>query len=61
MSKTIRWYQKYDMTYNPYWHRHELKDVRIALHRRYRHRNKIAIKNGIDIELERRTTGWVTY
>jgi len=61
MARTTRWYYRLNMVRNPYWYRHELKYVRIKLHRRYRHRNRITLRKGVDIESEPRTTGWETY
>lgn len=61
MTKTIRWYHKLGMSYNPYWFRHEVRYIRTLLHRRFRYNNRIAIKKWKDIEIEPRTRGWITY
>jgi len=61
MSRTVRWYHIFGRSYNPQWFRHELKCIRIKLHRRFRHKNKVNIKKGLEIESEPRTTGWETY
>ncbi len=61
MTETIRWYHKLGKYYNLYWFRHELKCIRIELHRKFRHRNKVAVKKGLDVESEPKTTGWETY
>lgn len=61
MTRTIRWYHMLGRFYNPYWFRHELRHIRIKLHRKFRYRNKVAIKRGLDIEFESRTRGWETY
>jgi len=77
MSNTIRWYQipkkvkkltkerkrfihswKY---INPFYFRHELKFIRVKEHRKYRHVNKIRIKRNMDILIEPKTNGWLTY
>lgn len=73
MSKTIRWYQRlhnrvrlkiskinsWEQT-NPYWFRHELKKIRIKIHRQVRRDNKVRLQKGWDIEMEQRTNGWIT-
>lgn len=46
MAKTIRWYHKLGISYNPYWYRHEVKYIRSLLHRRFRHNNRVAVNNG---------------
>ncbi len=61
MAKTKRWYYNMDISYNPYWFTHELKEIRKMLHRRYRHSNRISIRKLIDIEIEPRTRGRITY
>ena len=61
MARTIRWYHILGKFYNPQWFRHELKCIRIKLHQRFRHKNKVTIKKGLDIELEPKTRGWETY
>lgn len=67
MTNTMRWYHHLNTQYNPYWFMHELKKVRIELHRKYRHGNRIivkkcmTIKKYIDIEIEPKTRGWITY
>ena len=45
MTKTIRWYNKLGISYNPYWYRHEVIYIRSLLHRRFRHNNRVAINN----------------
>lgn len=61
MTKTIRWYHKIGISYNPYWFRHELIYIRKMLHRKFRHNNRIAIRKYKDVEIEPRTRGWITY
>ena len=61
MTKTIRWYHKLGKSYNPYWFKHEVGYIRTLLHRRFRHNNRIAIRKYIDIEIEPRTRGRLTY
>lgn len=61
MTKTIRWYHKLGIPYNPYWYRHEVIYIRTVLHRRFRHSNRIAIRKWLDIQIEPKTRGWVTY
>ena len=61
MTKTIRWYHKLGKSYNPYWFKHEVRYIRTLLHRRFRHNNRIAIRKYIDIEIEPRTRGRLTY
>lgn len=46
---------------NPFWFRHELKTIRVKLHRKSRHANRIRLKKGLDIEPELRTNGWETH
>ena len=61
MARTIRWYYLFNIFYNIYWCKHELKNIRTKLHRKFRHKNKVNIKKGLDIELEPKTRGWETY
>ena len=61
MTKTIRWYHYLGISYNPYWFSHELRHIRMALHRRYRHVNRIAIRRYLDIEIEPKTRGWASW
>lgn len=61
MSKTTRWYYLFNKFYNTYWFKHELKSIRIKLHRKFRHKNKLNIKRGLDTEVESKTNGWKTY
>ena len=61
MTKTIRWYHKLGKSYNPYWFMHEVRYIRTLLHRRFRHNNRIAIRKYMDIEIEPRTRGRITY
>lgn len=61
MAKTIRWYHRLGVSYNPYWYRHEIAYIRAMLHRRFRHNNRIAIRKLLDIQIEPNTRGWVTY
>lgn len=73
MSKTIRWYQRLHNRVrlkmstinswkptNPYWFRHELRKIRVKIHRQFRRNNKIRLQKGWDIEMEPKTNGWVT-
>lgn len=46
---------------NPFWFKHELKKIRVNLHRQFRHMNKQNLKKGLDYEKESRTNGWETY
>lgn len=77
MGKTYRWWNNIkDMArmnvntalfanicrnVNPYWLRHECKQLRVKLHRRSRRNNKIMLQKDIDIEIEMKTRGWETY
>ena len=61
MTKTIRWYHKLGISYNPYWCMHEIKYIRSLLHRRYRHNNRVAIRKSLDIQIEPKTRGWITF
>ncbi len=61
MTRTTRWYHNLGIYYNPYWFAHEIIYVRMELHRRYRHINRICSKKCIDIEIEPKTRGWITY
>lgn len=67
MSRTIRWWygkQKYidfGRKFNPFRFKHESKFVRTKLHRAYRRNNKIRIQKGIEIEIEKKTNGWITH
>ena len=75
MTKTIRWYNKLGISYNPYWYRHEVRYIRSLLHRRFRHNNRVAINNSkklinnskmlskkcLDIQIEPKTRGWITF
>lgn len=60
MSDTKRWYYSF-LDYNSYWYRHEIKEIRIALHRSYRRYNKFLLKKLRDIEIEKRTCGWISW
>lgn len=76
MGKTIRWYHKSHnimrlnrkiasmihpwKQFNPYWFKHELKFIRVKIHRQARRNNKIRLQKGWDIELEQKTNGWIT-
>ena len=46
---------------NPFYFRHELKEVRTYIHRQFRHLNKQNLKKGRDYEKEPKTNGWETY
>ena len=46
---------------NPFYFRHDLKIVRIKLHRASRRNNKVLLQKGKDIELEIKTNGWETH
>lgn len=35
--------------------------LRILLHRKFRHNNRIALKKCLDIEIEPKTRGWITF
>jgi len=62
MTNTIRWYNKLDKWYNPYYFKHELKAVRVKIHRTIRHLNRQNIHCGLfDIEKEVKTNGWISY
>jgi len=77
MSNTIRWYQiprkikklnRYRKSWihlwkyiNPFYYRHDHKIARIEQHRVYRHRNRIRIQKGMEILIEPKTNGWLTY
>jgi hypothetical protein len=77
MGKTLRWWNKPKnkarlnmlraafihpwKVINPFFFRHERKEVRVELHRGSRHSNRIRVKKGMDIEKERKTNGWETH
>lgn len=75
MGKTIRWWNNprikklsakikqfaQNWNINPFYARHERKEIRVELHRESRHANRIRIDRGMDIEPERRTCGWETH
>lgn len=77
MGKTLRWWNKPSnrarlnirlvahihpwKVINPFYFKHERKEVRIEIHRETRHANRIRIKKGMDIENEIKTNGWETY
>ena len=67
MTNTKRWYHNLNVKYNPYWFMHELREIRRVLHRKYRHHNKIIMRKYIpmsgcmDIEIEPKTRGWITF
>ena len=68
MGKTIRWFNKPNTVsrlagrnVNPYYFKHERREVRTELHRESRHANRIRLKKGIDVEPERKTNGWITH
>lgn len=77
MSRTYRWwhrkrnaflFEKYlsDLTpvwknINPFYFRHELKIIRVKLHRASRKNNKVLLQKGRDIEPEIKTNGWETH
>lgn len=74
MSRTIRWYHKIHnkarlkisiihpwKQINPYYFKHELRIIRIKIHRQVRRNNKIRLQKGWDIELEQKTNGWITH
>jgi len=77
MGKTLRWFNKPQnisrlnghragtirpwRDTNPYYFRHELKEVRVELHRESRHANRIRVRKGQDIEPEIKTNGWNTH
>lgn len=46
---------------NPFYFRHERKQVRTELHRSNRHDNRIRLKKGWDILKEFPTNGWHTH
>ncbi len=46
---------------NPFYSKHELKEVRTYLHRQFRHLNKQNLKKDRDYEKEPKTNGWETY
>ena len=60
MTRTIRcWHEDHD--FDPNWYRHESKLIRRWLHRASRHFNKTQIMKGWDVEVERKTCGWMTW
>lgn len=62
MTHTIRWYNKLDKWYNPYWYKHELKAIRVKIHRAIRHLNRQKIHCGLfEVEKETKTNGWISY
>lgn len=77
MSRTIRWWNKHKNyihlneskkwlidnypRLNPHYFKHELKIVRIKIHRSLRRKNKVNLQKGYDIEPEQKTNGWITH
>jgi len=77
MGKTLRWWNKPKnrarlnrlrvlLTHpwkviNPFFFRHERKEVRVELHRKSRHANRIRVKKGMEVEKEIKTNGWETH
>ena len=56
------WIQNYPWYYiNPFYFRHEKKEIRVEEHRKYRHRNRIRVEKGMDILIEPKTNGWLTH
>ena len=74
MSRTLRWWnnprikklstrikklvRKWNI--NPFYFRHELKEIRTYIHRQYRHMNRQNLKKGIEYEKEPKTNGWIS-
>jgi len=56
-SKRIRTF----INLNPFYWKHELKFIRVKLHRQFRHMNRQNIKKGLDYEKEPKTNGWMTH
>ncbi len=46
---------------NPFYFKHEIKEIRIEEHRKYRHRNKIRIEKDMEILIEPKTNGWLSH
>ena len=76
MSRTNRWWNKHknfirltkDRSFilkckdiNPFYFRHELKFLRVKMHRALRRGNKIRLIKGWEIESEEKTNGWLTH
>jgi len=74
MSRTFRWWNNprikklskrlKDLVrskINPFYYQHEIKEVRIYLHRQFRHMNRLNVKRGIEPEKEIKTGGWLTH
>ena len=76
MSRTYRWWHKaknaawlkaYDYYFHPYkvinphCSRHESKMIRAKIHRAYRRCNRIRVAKGMDVIVERKTNGWMTW
>ena len=60
LSKRIKEFIK-NWNGNPFYFRHELKEVRTYIHRQFRHLNKQNLKKGRDYEKELKTCGWETH
>lgn len=74
MSRTLRWWNNSNIkkvskrirafinsNINPFYWKHELKFIRVKLHRQFRHMNRQNIKKGLDYEKEPKTNGWMTH
>jgi len=74
MSRTIRWWNNPNLkklskrikefaknqNVNPFYGKHELKEIRTYLHRQFRHMNKQNLKKCKDYEKEPKTNGWIS-
>lgn len=47
--------------WNPRYYRHELKILRVKLHKQTRRGNKVRLQKGWDYEPEVKTNGWMTH
>ena len=46
---------------NPFFFKHELKLIRVKMHRALRRSNKVRLIKGLEIETEEKTNGWLTH
>ena len=47
--------------FNPFYGKHELKIIRVKIHRAVRRLNKVNLQKGREIEPETKTCGWMIY
>ena len=48
-------------SFNPFYYKHELKIIRVKIHRAIRQLNRVNLQKGREIEPETKTCGWMTH